>query len=83
MPVAGRFEASHDCNLSGIDCPGRTGLCAVIAGKSNKEIGVALDNSEATVEVHMTHILDKFKVTSRTEAIRFAAGLYNAHFYSP
>ena len=41
-------------------------------GKSNKEIGVALNISEATVKVHMTHIMDKLKVTGRTEALNVA-----------
>lgn len=41
-------------------------------GKSNKEIGVVLDISEATVKVHITHILEKLKVTGRTEAINVA-----------
>jgi two-component system NarL family response regulator len=48
-------------------------LRTVAAGKSNKEIGVALDISEATVKVHVTHILEKLKVTGRTEAINIAA----------
>jgi two-component system, NarL family, response regulator len=47
-------------------------LQAVAGGKSNKEIGVALNISEATVKVHMTHILEKLKVTGRTEAINVA-----------
>jgi two-component system, NarL family, response regulator len=47
-------------------------LRLVVRGKSNKEIGVALDISEATVKVHMTHILEKLKVTGRTEAIGVA-----------
>jgi DNA-binding NarL/FixJ family response regulator len=47
-------------------------LHAVAAGKSNKEIGSALDISEATVKVHMTHILEKLKVSGRTEAINVA-----------
>ena len=48
-------------------------LQAMVLGKSNKEIGVALNISEATVKVHMTHILEKLKVTGRTEAINVAA----------
>jgi DNA-binding NarL/FixJ family response regulator len=48
-------------------------LRAVVAGKSNKEIGVAYNISEGTVKVHMTHILEKLKVTGRTEAINVAA----------
>jgi two-component system NarL family response regulator len=47
-------------------------LRAVVAGKSNKEIGVKLDISEATVKVHITHILEKLNVTGRTEAINVA-----------
>jgi two-component system, NarL family, response regulator len=47
-------------------------LGAVAAGKSNKEIGAAFDISEATVKVHVTHILEKLKVTGRTEAINVA-----------
>jgi DNA-binding NarL/FixJ family response regulator len=39
---------------------------------SNKEIGSALDISEATVKVHVTHILEKLNVTGRTEAINVA-----------
>ena len=44
----------------------------VVAGKSNKEIGAVFDISEATVKVHMSHILEKLKVTCRTEAINIA-----------
>lgn len=44
----------------------------VTNGKSNKEIGAVLDISEATVKVHMTHILEKLHVTGRTEAINVA-----------
>jgi two-component system, NarL family, response regulator len=45
---------------------------ALTSGKSNKEIGTVLDISEATVKVHITHILEKLKVTGRTEAINVA-----------
>ena len=47
-------------------------LGVAAAGKSNKEIGVALNISEATVKVHMTHIMEKLKVTGRTEAMNVA-----------
>ena len=54
-------------------------LRILAAGKSNKEIGVAFNISEATVKVHVTHILDKLRVTGRTEAINVAVrrGLVN------
>jgi len=44
-------------------------LQSVAAGKSNKEIGVALDISEGTVKVHVTNILQKLKAAGRTEAV--------------
>jgi DNA-binding NarL/FixJ family response regulator len=47
-------------------------LRVIACGKSNKEIGCLFDISEATVKVHVTHILDKLKVTGRTEAINVA-----------
>lgn len=54
-------------------------LGLVAEGKSNKEIGVAFDISEATVKVHMTHLLDKLGVSGRAEAINVAVkkGLVN------
>ncbi len=42
-------------------------------GKSNKEIGAALDVTEGTVKVHVNHILSKLGVTGRVEAIMVAA----------
>lgn len=47
-------------------------LIGITSGKSNKEIGVALNISEATVKVHVTHILEKLKASGRTDAIRVA-----------
>jgi two-component system NarL family response regulator len=44
-------------------------LRAVAAGKCNKEIGALLNISEATVKVHVTHILGKLRVSGRAEAI--------------
>jgi DNA-binding NarL/FixJ family response regulator len=49
-------------------------LGALSIGRSNKEIGALFDISEATVKVHMTHILGKLRVTSRAEAINVATG---------
>ncbi len=47
-------------------------LGKVASGKSNKEIGMALNISEATVKVHVTHILEKLKAAGRTEAVGVA-----------
>jgi DNA-binding NarL/FixJ family response regulator len=47
-------------------------LRTMAAGKSNKEIGAAFNISEATVKVHVTHLLEKLEASGRTEAIRVA-----------
>ncbi len=48
-------------------------LRLMAVGKSNKEIGSALDVTEGTVKVHVNHILAKLGVTGRVEAIMVAA----------
>jgi DNA-binding NarL/FixJ family response regulator len=40
----------------------------IVRGKSNKEIGVALDISEATVKTHVNNLLGKLGVEDRTQA---------------
>lgn len=42
-------------------------------GKTNKEIGLLLSISEATVKAHLTRLFDKLGVSNRTEAISEAA----------
>ena len=41
-------------------------------GKSNKEIAQALHIAEQTVKTHVSHILDKLDVPSRTQAALYA-----------
>jgi two-component system NarL family response regulator len=48
-------------------------LRVLATGKSNKQIGATFNISEATVKVHVTHILEKLHVSSRSEAITGAA----------
>lgn len=55
-------------------------LAGITNGKSNKEIGVVLNISEATVKVHVTHILEKLKASCRTDAIRVAVQRGLVHF---
>lgn len=43
-------------------------LQLMVQGKSNKEIGNVLGVSEGTVKIHVNHILEKLKVSGRTEA---------------
>lgn len=44
-------------------------IAHLIQGKSNKQIGVELSISQRTVEYHITNILSKLNVSSRTEAV--------------
>lgn len=48
-------------------------LRLVTAGKTNKEIGVVLSITEATVKAHLTRLFEKLGVSNRTEAISAAA----------
>ena len=43
-------------------------LALVAAGRTNRQIGNDLFISEKTASVHVTHILEKLGVGSRTEA---------------
>jgi two-component system, NarL family, response regulator len=47
-------------------------LRLMVVGKSNKEIGSSLRVTEGTVKVHVNHILSKFGVAGRVEAIMVA-----------
>lgn len=47
-------------------------LKALARGQSNKEIAHNLVISEKTVKTHMTHILNKLQVSSRTQAALYA-----------
>ena len=44
-------------------------LSLIAKGQSNKEIGVALGITEGTVKIHVTNLMAKLEVTTRTEAI--------------
>ncbi|HEY6570894.1 MAG TPA: helix-turn-helix transcriptional regulator [Candidatus Limnocylindrales bacterium] len=48
-------------------------LSLVAEGRTNREIGAALFISDKTASVHVTHILTKLGVSSRTEAALLAA----------
>ncbi len=58
-PRAGRSLTSREREVHGLMCQGLT----------NKEIARALFISEATVKVHVRHILEKLGVRSRTQAV--------------
>ena len=47
-------------------------LTHVARGRSNKEIGAALGRTEATIKVHVLHILQKLNAADRTDAVTIA-----------
>jgi DNA-binding NarL/FixJ family response regulator len=47
-------------------------LALMVQGKTNKEIGQALDITEGTVKIHVTHLLAKLGVEGRAGAIGVA-----------
>jgi DNA-binding NarL/FixJ family response regulator len=47
-------------------------LALMAQGKSNKEIGTSIGRTEATVKVHVQHVLEKLGVSDRTEAVTLA-----------
>ncbi len=44
----------------------------IAAGRTNKEIAMALEIGEGTVKTHVKHLLEKLEATTRTEAARNA-----------
>ena len=54
-------------------------LLLVGQGLTNREIGQQLSISERTVKNHLVHILDKLKVSNRTQAALFAKTLSEQH----
>jgi DNA-binding CsgD family transcriptional regulator len=68
-PVAGQALAER----LGLSPREREVLALVADGRTNGEIGAALFISTKTASVHVTHILDKLGVSSRTEAALLAS----------
>ena len=56
-------------------------LTHLAQGKSNKEIAVAIGRTEATVKVHVLHILQKLDAADRTDAVTIGLkrGLIHLH----
>lgn len=50
-------------------------LAQICEGKSNREIAEALKLAEGTVKVHVSEILKRLKVSSRTQAVLMASNL--------
>lgn len=57
-------------------------LDGVISSRANKEIAGQLNISERTVKFHVSALLSKFRVTTRTELARRAAGMTHPETFS-
>ena len=69
---ARRAAPADDDPLDGLTKREEDILRLVSEGKSNKEVGRALDLQEKTVKHYMTTILQKLQVRNRTEAALLA-----------
>ena len=68
IPPAVAAKLAERVSSSGLTAREQEVLQMMVAGKSNKEIGVLLHISEGTVKTHVNHILEKMSVGGRTEA---------------
>jgi DNA-binding CsgD family transcriptional regulator len=74
VAVAGdTAAAAAPANPWGLSAREREVLELVADGRTNAEIGERLFISAKTASVHVTHILDKLGVSSRTEAALLAS----------
>lgn len=67
-PTAGRGADLMEC-LGSLTKRQRMVLNLMARGKSNKQIAFEIDVTNTTVKAHVTAILRKLKVTSRTQAV--------------
>ena len=70
-PTAGRGADLMEC-LGSLTKRQRMVLNQLAQGKSNKQIAYEIDVTNTTVKAHVTAILRKLKVTSRTQAVIIA-----------
>jgi DNA-binding NarL/FixJ family response regulator len=62
-------HALQSCNRNRLTERERQVLSLMAAGKSNREIGEALNIKEVSVKSHVTLILSRLEVTDRTQAV--------------
>ncbi len=72
----GELELSGEPDPFGLTPRERQVLALIAEGATNRQIGAALFMAEKTASVHVSHILSKLRVRSRTEA---AAVAYRQH----
>jgi two-component system, NarL family, nitrate/nitrite response regulator NarL len=73
-PEAATGAAPRDDPVQALSPREQQILMEIARGASNKEIARTLDIAEATVKIHVQHILRKLSLTSRVQAAVYAAG---------
>jgi DNA-binding NarL/FixJ family response regulator len=76
VPAAGRDLTSR---ISALTPQQRRVLMLLLDGLLNKQIAFELDVSEATIKAHVSAILQKLNVDSRTQAVISMSGLLSSH----
>lgn len=73
VPATAQDDPDFAAGYAALTPQQRRVLEMLVAGKSNKVIAHDLDVTESTVKAHVSAILRKLKVTSRTQAVLTAA----------
>lgn len=73
LPPAAQDDPDFASGYAALTAQQRKVLEMLVAGKSNKVIAFELDVAESTVKAHVSAILRKLKVTSRTQAVLYAS----------
>lgn len=73
LPPAAQDDPDFAAGYAALTAQQRKVLEMLVAGKSNKVIAFELDVAESTVKAHVSAILRKLKVTSRTQAVLYAS----------
>jgi DNA-binding NarL/FixJ family response regulator len=72
VPAAAHAATAHAEDPFGLTARERQVLALVAAGATNREVGARLYMAEKTASVHVSRILAKLDVRSRTEAAAVA-----------
>lgn len=73
VPASAQDDPDFAAGYAALTGQQRRVLEMLVAGKSNKVIAYELDVAESTVKAHVSAILRKLKVSSRTQAVLYAA----------
>lgn len=79
VPLSARDDPDFAEGYAALTAQQRRVLEMLVAGKSNKVIAYELDVAESTIKAHVSAILRKLKVSSRTQAVLYASKMPSLH----